>query len=285
YLGGRFTGAVLVNAVILASIPLGLALASAMPYLDRDRFGGFNAGAYIQPFLLFLIPNLLLTGAIFFALAALTRRMLPNYVGGIFLLIGYTVAGEYLQGIENDRMVGMLDAFGFGPYELVARYWTPAEKNTLLAPLEGLLLANRLVWVGVGLLMLAVAFARFRFAHEASAPRWRRRRKAIETTVETVRGGTEERPLRVPAVAPRRGALVALVQLWSIARQSFWGIVRNRYFFAIVGGGVLFMILMSRILQDMYGTVTWPVTYAMLEILGANFWIFMLVIITLYAGD
>ena len=141
YLGGRFTGAVLVNALILASIPLGLAVGAAMPYLDRERFGAFDAGAYLNPFLVFLLPNLLLTGAIFFALAALTRRMLPNYVGGIFLLLGYTISGEYLEDLENDRLVGMLDAFGFGPYELVARYWTPAEKNTLLVPLEGLLLA------------------------------------------------------------------------------------------------------------------------------------------------
>jgi ABC-2 type transport system permease protein len=122
YLGGRFTGAVLVNATILAAIPLGLALGATMPYLDRERFGAFSVASYINPFLVFLLPNLLLTGAIFFALAAVTRRMLPNYVGGIFLLIGYMMAGEYLEDLENEQLVGLLDAFGFGPYELTARY-------------------------------------------------------------------------------------------------------------------------------------------------------------------
>ena len=37
--GGRFTGACLVNGLVLSSIPLGLAFGSLMPYLDRERFG------------------------------------------------------------------------------------------------------------------------------------------------------------------------------------------------------------------------------------------------------
>ena len=46
-----------------------------------------------------------------------TDVTLPNYVGGIFLLIGYMMAGEYLEDLENEQLVGLLDAFGFGPYE------------------------------------------------------------------------------------------------------------------------------------------------------------------------
>ena len=289
FLSGRFTGAVVVNAFILAAIPLGIALGSAMPYLDRARFGSPGAAAYLSPFFVFLLPNLLLTAAIFFSLAALTRRMLPNYVGGVFLLVGYTVAGAFLEDLDNDRLVGMLDAFGYGPYELMARYWTPAEKNTLLAPLDGLLLANRLAWLALAAGILALAFIRFRFAHPAEGGVKRKGKGRVEGVEEDGASGAGPRasltPGKLPPVLPAYGAGAQLTQFLSIARRSFWGIVRNRYFFAIAGGGVVFMLLMSTLLQEMYGTTIWPVTYAVLEILGPNFWLFMLVVITLYAGD
>ena len=36
---------------------------------------------------------------------------------------------------------------------------------------------------------------------------------------------------------------------------------------------------------SIFGTTTWPVTYQMLELLAGTFSIFMLVIITFYAGE
>src|SRR5690606_10864257 len=159
--------------------------------------------------------------------------------------------------------------------ELLARYWTPAEKNTLLAPLDGLLLANRLAWVALAAAILAVAFARFRFAHPAEAGADRRggkgRRAAKSDDVDAA-SGEALTPGALPQVAPSYGLRAQLIQFLSVARRSFWGIVRNRYFFAIAGGGVVFMLLMSTLLQEMYGTTIWPVTYAVLEILGPNFW-------------
>jgi ABC-2 type transport system permease protein len=284
YLGGRFTGAFLVNALVLSSIPLGLAFGSLMPYLDRERFGVFRAATYLQPFVVFILSNLFLTGAIFFALAALSRRMLPNYVGGIFLLLGYLMSSSYMEDLENEKLVGLLDAFGLGPYELMARYWTPAEKNTLLIPMDGLLLGNRALWMGLAALILILAFVRFRFSSEAREIRFGRRRASASAAV-----AGEEEPLptglALPVSHPSYGWATQWAQFRSIARGSFWSIVRNRYFLAIVSGGVLYMFLMSSLMNEMYGTTVWPVSYAVLEILGPNFWIFLLVIITLYAGD
>ena len=50
--------------------------------------------AYFQPYLINVWPNLLFLTAIFFALATLTRKMLPVYVASVLVLIGYFAVGQ-----------------------------------------------------------------------------------------------------------------------------------------------------------------------------------------------
>jgi ABC-2 type transport system permease protein len=283
YLGGRFTGALLVNAITFLSIPLGLLLGSVMPYLDTERFGPVSMMAYLQPYLLFVLPNLLFTGAIFFALAAITRQMLPNYVGGVVLLVGYALSGTLAQDLENRRIAAFLDPFGGEAFDNVTKYWTPAEKNTLLVPLEGLVLGNRLLWVGVGLAIFALVYMRFRFSYVA--PERTSRKKQLA-------GAAADRPayaapgrLQLPPVTPQYGFNAQLQQFVSIARRSFWNIVGNRYFYAIVAAGLLFLVLSADQVGKLYGTTTWPVTYSVLEVLGGTFALFMTIIVTFYAGE
>ena len=64
-----------------------LAAEDAVGEAGQDR--ALRPLAYVQPYLTLVLPNLLFTAAIFFALPALTRQMLPNYVGGVLLLLGY----------------------------------------------------------------------------------------------------------------------------------------------------------------------------------------------------
>ena len=47
--------------------------------------------------------------ALLFALVALTRQMLPNYVGGALLLIGYLLAGSLLADLDDKRLAGLID--------------------------------------------------------------------------------------------------------------------------------------------------------------------------------
>jgi ABC-2 type transport system permease protein len=67
YLGGRFLGALAVNAALLLGIPLGLLLASLMPYMPAGKFGPVQPAAYVQAYLLVLLPNLVVVGVCMFA--------------------------------------------------------------------------------------------------------------------------------------------------------------------------------------------------------------------------
>jgi ABC-type transport system involved in multi-copper enzyme maturation permease subunit len=281
YLGGRFTAAFLTNAFILLSIPAGLALGSVMPYLDPNRFGPAQPMAFLHPYAVIILPNLVLTGGIFFALAAVTRQMLPNYMGGAIMLVGYLLAGNLINDIENERLGALVDPFGLRAFQMLTKYWTPAERNTLLTPFAGEVLYNRLIWMAVGLAIVTAACLRFRFSHQPG--RKKARRRALEERAALDVATTP--PLKA-APAPRRfDAAAAWQQYLSLTRRSFWSIVGNRYFFAIVGAGLLFLIFSANQVGKMYGTTTWPVTYGVIEILGGTFSLFVLIVITFYAGD
>ena len=80
YLGGRVSRSLRHTDSIFSSVGLGAWLGISMPWIDKTRLGPQMAAAYFQPYLINVWPNLLFLTAIFFALAALSRKMLPVYV-------------------------------------------------------------------------------------------------------------------------------------------------------------------------------------------------------------
>jgi ABC-2 type transport system permease protein len=183
YLGGRYLAAFAVQIPIFASVGLGAWVGTLMPWVDKTRLGPQMAAAYFQPYFINVWPNLLFLTAIFFALAALSRKMLPVYVASVLVLMGYFAVGQ-LSGTALTVSVhaALADPLGGAAIDHITRYWTPFQRNTQLIPLQGILLANRALWLGVGAIFLAFTYAKFAFAYpaeKASAGRWSKRRKRL----------------------------------------------------------------------------------------------------------
>ncbi|MBA2303005.1 MAG: hypothetical protein H0W08_10260, partial [Acidobacteria bacterium] len=102
YLGGRFAASFLVNAVVLLGPPIGVALSTLSPWLTHFNWSPFRIGAYLQPYLIFALPNLLLSAAVLFTIAALTRQALAMYLGAVGLLIVNLVVVN--QGLGSDTV-------------------------------------------------------------------------------------------------------------------------------------------------------------------------------------
>lgn len=282
FLGARFTGTLIVNGIILMGLVVGMVLATKTPWVQADKMASFDLRAYLQPYLTLVLPNLLFTAAIFFALPALTREMLPNYVGGVLLLLGYLLGGQLLTDLTDKHTGALLDPFGLRAANVLTEYWSIADKNTRYVPLSGVLASNRAIWIAVGLAVFALAYSRFRFAYAASEP------KAPLDALPATFGVRPPEPVRMvalPSALRRFDGRARLVQYWSLATRAFWRVVRNAYFYVIVGAGVLYIILVSQQIGKLYGTTTWPVTYQMIDILNGSFGLFMLVIIAFYTGE
>ncbi len=289
FLGGRFVGALAVNLYIFMSFALGLMAGEVTPWLDAGEFGPFRLAAYLQPYLLFVVPNLLFTGALFFALVATTRKMLPNYIGGLLLLVGHSVATTLIDGnpIENSTIAALLDPFGLVTAEQATRYWTTADQNVQLLPLAGTLLANRLLWIGISVAIVAGLIARFRFAHaprggsgSANPPE-----DGVADALMAARSSALISRLNLPSVQPMHHGRARLQQFVTLTRRAFSEIVRDVYFYAIVAGGLVFLIIGANQVGTQYGTTVQPVTRIVANELSVSFGLFMIVLIVFYAGQ
>ncbi len=276
YLGGRYLGALATVLLILAGIGLGTLCGTLLPGLDAERTGSNHLRAYLAPYATVLIPNAVLIGSIFFSLAALTRRMLPVYIGSVLVLLAWMVGQQLLRDIDNKTLASLLDPFGSRAMAVLTQYWTVDERNTLLVPLSGPLLWNRLLWLGVALAISAGCAWRFSFAVFAAERVGQPKKARAATTV------TAPIPPAPPLQTLQPVGLRALPHLVGLALRET---LKNIYFSVLVLAGMLFVVLASSTIGEMLGTKTWPRTFLMVELLGNSFNLFMVAIIAFYGGE
>ncbi len=278
YLGGRFLGALAIQMVVFSSVGIGAWVGTRMPWLDPTRVGPQRALAYLQPYLTLVIPNLILTSAIFFALAALGRRMLPVYAGSVLLLIGYFAANQLSSDLTTTTLAAMLDPFGGNALGFLTQYWTPFQRNMQLIPFTGVLIWNRLLWLGIGAAVLGLTYVRFSFSYAAGKAR-RQTQPADAATAFTAAGQA------LPQTHPTFLFADSLRELVLLTRLQFAETVKSVFFVVLVLAGAIFAILTDIGVNNPFSTPVYPVTWRMLEQGGAGFSLFILAIVTFYSGE
>jgi hypothetical protein len=270
YLGGRFLAALAVNSILVFAIPIGLAVATQMPYLPRDAFGPNQLAAYVQPVLLFLLPNLVLVGATLFTIAALTRHAVPVYLGAMAIFIGYLVAASTLSTLA--------DPFGISALKAMTAYWTAPERNTRLIGFPSMLLWNRLLWLAIAGALLAVLQRTFRFT-----PRNERSRssKPVDAPGDGRSSGA------VPQIAGVFGPRTRLRQTLAVMRHSLGEVMSGRAFpVAFLAAIGLIVLLGWDVGGTIYETITWPVTHLVASIvLSEPAIVISWLVIALFAGE
>ncbi|MBS0446827.1 MAG: hypothetical protein JSR59_12865 [Proteobacteria bacterium] len=277
YLGGRFLGALAVVLVVYAGIGFGAWTATFLPAMDATRIGPNRLADYLLPYAYVLLPNAILIGGVFFSLAATTRRMLPVYIGSVLVLVGWLIAQQLVRDIDNKTIAALVDPFGSRAISLLTEYWPVAERNTRAIPLSGYLLWNRLLWLGIGLALAALCWWRFSFSAAAQERIGKAARRSAD---EPAAVAAPPRRGVVPPAASHAGSLLP-----GLVGMYFKETVKNVYFGVLVLAGVLFMVFASTTSGDIFGTSTWPVTFAMLDLVRDVFPLFMLIIIAFYAGE
>ncbi len=233
YFWGRFLGSFVFVLLIGSGLNLGFLVGSAIGpafgWVPSGRIGHYGLWNYFQPYFLFTIGNLLLSSAIFFALVALTRNVKVIYTASIFLFISYLLASFLITDLEKRELVKLLDPFAINTFVLETRFYTPFEKNTLLAPVSRVILLNRVIWIGFSLLVIGFAFWRFSFQKFLLPDRIKKSNKSKESVMSEI--------LLMQNVHPDFGKKHLQKVWWSLSKLEFLNIVKDNYFKAILGGG------------------------------------------------
>lgn len=187
--GPRFAGAYVVAALTFLGVMVGYAAAAAMPWISANTAGPFRPDAHAMAFVVIALPTLFATGALLFTIATLTRRLMATYLGAIVLL-GLFMAAQALSSLGYPIIAALLDPFAiFAVVTETLLHWSAAEQVSRSLPLDGLILWNRLLWIGIGCALLILSFALFS-AHERQ-PRSLR----VDAPAETTSGLMLDRPV------------------------------------------------------------------------------------------
>ena len=109
---------------------------------------------------------------------ALSKKMLVVFTQGVGILVMYLISVQFLSDMESQTTAALMDPFAVGTHNYSTQYWTVAEKNSQVVPLTGLMLTNRLIWMGLSLLALILTYIFFDF----SASNKRKKKKAAVKT-------------------------------------------------------------------------------------------------------
>ncbi|OOG59549.1 M1 family aminopeptidase [Rhodanobacter sp. C03] len=281
YLGGRFAAGYLASLAIMLACALGIALGGMMPWIDALRLGPASWHGYAWAFGVMVVPDMLFIAALLFLLATTTRSLLATYIGIIVYIVLQSIVGQLTKDVNNHYVAAMLDPFGGRTVALATRYWSAYQSNHELPALTGVLLFNRLLWIGVSLAMFGATFALFRPNREGlQLPR---RKKRAEPPMLRPQAGHATLALPKVRLADNLGA--HLLQLRTQFAFDTFGVLRGVPFLIMLALGLANLFGVLTLSGQIYGTATWPVTHQVLDGVRGSFQWLLFIIITFYAGE
>jgi ABC-type transport system involved in multi-copper enzyme maturation permease subunit len=145
--------------------------------------------------------------------------MMATYLSVVaFMCVFFMLQGSVGDTPRLASIVGLLDPFAFRALEDAVPYWTVAQRNATLPEFAGTLLHNRLLWLGLALGCLALAYRVHGFADAGiSLPggwrRWVTRRATPRATDPAVVGPAAPATTLLPEPQHGGAALRALLLL------------------------------------------------------------------------
>jgi hypothetical protein len=255
-------------------------VASFMPWLDPERLGPLRLAPYAWGLAAMALPNFLFAGALFFALAGVTRSMLYTYLGVVALFVAYSVAGHFVGQLDQQKLGALLDPFGLASLGAATKYWTVAEKNGIVPPFDGLLAANRAIWTAVGALVFwAGAAFHGRPGGRAGTRQGTTRDREVLPGAPLASSPAAARPRRDFGRGARFAQFAARTKLETVA------VLRSAPFIVIVFFGILNVLAGIGQVESMYGTPVYPVTHLMLGRIQSSYLFLLAIVLTFYAGE
>ncbi len=280
YLVGKFLSGFFITILITFSIGLAFLLATALPFANPDLLGPINIGAYFQAYAIFVIPNIFFIGMIIFALVTLTRNVYIGFIFVIVLFVFQGLLGNLTNDMENKFTAALIEPYGMEALSYVVKYWTVDEQNVRDIPFENVILYNRLIWIGIGLLFFIVLY--FAFSFSFSAITFKRAKKAERVTKNNF--GSIIR-INLPKVDFDFSFGQNLKTAWSLSNIELRFITKSWIFITIVAIMMIFILISGYTLgQELYGTSTYPTTWKVLDMLGSFVTFFVRILIMLFSG-
>ena len=279
YFMGKFLASLFLSTIPLTAVFFGIILGSKiaplMGWIEADRFGPFFIETFISNYFIFILPNMFIGGAIIYSLAQEYKNTMISFVGAMLILVGYSIAGELLSDIDNEKIASLVDTFGIRTYSITSKYYTPLEKNTLNPSLSGLILYNRLLWISFSAIILLISYKRFSFTTKK------------EKKIKNGTNNLSEVILNIPKKIPKAQVLNSstLLHFKSFFKLNMKSIYKHVTFRILFIFSIIQLIAGLASGYEYFGLKSYPLTYFMIDQVGGSSSLFILIILVFFSGE
>jgi ABC-2 type transport system permease protein len=261
------------------TIGIALFIGFRLPGTNSEIVGAFDFKSYFNVYTVYILPNVLLFGAIVFGVVTFTRNIAAGFITVILLLFVQGLMESLLSDPENRFLAAILDPFGASASNYYTRYWTISEQNEFHLPVKGVVLYNRFLWLGIGIFVFGLVYKFFSFTQDALSFSFRK--KKSERATKSNFGGITR--INLPKVSYNYSFLQNLKTTWKLSNIDLKYIVKSWPFISIVLVGLIIILIALSEVGNLFGTATLPVTWKMLS-QGASFTVAINICTFLYAG-
>lgn len=283
YLFGRYCASLFIVLLIFTAPAWGMMAGYASPWVNASRIEPFMLQAYISTYWQTVIPNAMLCGAIFFAVSLIARDIFVIWLSLVIFFVARGVSNSLFVSLDKQTIAALVDPFGLFARRAASKYWSTYDKNHLNYTLTGLYLANRIIWVSVSFILLFIGYSYFSFT---SAPR----RLFLKKLKLADSGKISFIPVffntgALPKVTRSFSTASNLRSLWGLSLNECKTLWRNTYFRIIMLFGMLFLFITSLQIGKLFDTITYPVTYMVIEYFGGTFQLFIIILTIMFSGE
>jgi hypothetical protein len=243
---------------MFAFVSLGLIVGRFSPWLDTKQFQPFNIAYYISPYLKISVTNVIFASSLFALIAYTTKKKLYVNLSAVILYILYSLIIPFGYRLEYKEITAILDPFAISTMGIMTENWSIAQRNTFILPFESYLLYNRLLWLGIALVIYIISYNLYKFAYPTGGAKKRDVKEKHEKADYH----------KISKISIKWNIATYLTQLKHYFTIEFRILYKSVMFKVFL---VLYILLLFSSLSNMsviYDTSVHPVTYKVAEVLA-----------------
>ena len=277
YLGARLSASFSIVILIVLAVLSSMLLVEYLPGLDPAKMGPLHLSGYLHTFLVYLLPNLILSSSIVIAIIVSSRNIYAAFVGALIPFLLQTITENAFAG--NSELIALFDPFGQNTLAYYTRDWSIIDKNTNSLPFLGLVCFNRLLWLGISATLIILSIRSFKL-HEHLSARFKIRHHKSSSVI----------PARTTAAFDLSEVRTSYSKghswktLWHLSVDGFRFIAISPMFLVINALGVLAMLLAVNFVTKSGEMILMPLTKILLMVPAASYTIISMLLIFIYSG-
>lgn len=257
YLFGKLFSSLFIVLMITTSVAIAMMMAEQLPYLDLAKVTIFNPLAYLETYLIYTIPNMLMYGTMVFAVVLWFRNVYAAFGAIILLFSIQSITQNAFDG--QGYLIALFDPFAENTANFLTQFWTLKEKNVLPMPWGDVLLYNRAIWMAGMTLVFGLAYRAFSFTQEGFSFSTKKSKRPVVHKPALQR-------MEISKVKYSYGNVHQWICAWNLSSFQTQHIVRTWSFLATALMGVLTILFILSKVTNGSDLVLLPITRVMLMV-------------------